>query len=89
MKDIKSAKPIKGFNIKTKTGVLFGGHEIFPPFEQNLVLDMERNPYRWEITYEGKPSIKGAGAFASPVEIPAGKPLRKKRIVARKKSVVK
>ncbi|MCK5862450.1 MAG: hypothetical protein KAH38_08185 [Candidatus Hydrogenedentes bacterium] len=51
MKIVLGATPIKGFNIKTTTGVLFGGQELLPPFDQHLLDDMEEHPFRWEIRY--------------------------------------
>ncbi len=77
MSNIKSATPIKGFNIKTKTGVLFGGNQLFPPFDKHLLFDIKQNPHRWEVVY-GEPvkveKVKVVAAEKTPI---APKPSRR------------
>lgn len=52
MENVKSATPIKGFNIKTKDGILFGGQPIYPPFNVDVMYDITHNPERWDIVYQ-------------------------------------
>ena len=60
MSEIKSATPL-GFNIKTKDAIFFGGQKIMPPLCDNILFDIQENPYRWKVEYTEKgksPAVK-------------------------------
>ncbi len=50
MADILFAIP-KGFNIRTTTGVLFSGEKIPAPLPENILIDIQEKPYRWDVAY--------------------------------------
>ena len=81
MADILFAIP-KGFNIKTKTGILFSGEKIPAPLPENILIDIQEKPYRWDVAY-----VKEEKKKLEKVEIPkvAQKEVKKLNIVKNKK----